>query len=180
MFVADSPVVDRVVASPNHGERRGGAPDMLLLHYTGMQSAEAALDKLCAAGSEVSAHYFVFEDGRIVQCVPEARRAWHAGEAIWAGKTDINSCSIGIEIANPGHDWGYDDFPEAQIAAVIALCARHRRPQRDRAAPRSRPLGRRAGAQAGPGREISLGAARARRASACGFRRSRSRDGRPV
>jgi N-acetylmuramoyl-L-alanine amidase len=121
MFVADSPVVDRVVASPNHGERRGGAPDMLLLHYTGMQSADAALDKLCSAGSEVSTHYFVFEDGRTVQCVPEAGRAWHAGEATWAGQTDINSRSIGVEIANGGHDWGYEDFPEVQIAAVIAL-----------------------------------------------------------
>lgn len=121
MFVPDSMVADRVVPSPNHGERRGPAPDMLLLHYTGMQSAQTALDKLCAAGSEVSTHYFVFEDGRTVQCVPEERRAWHAGEATWAGETDINSCSIGIEIANGGHEWGYEDFPDPQIAAVIAL-----------------------------------------------------------
>jgi N-acetylmuramoyl-L-alanine amidase len=122
MFAADSPVVSRVLASPNHGERRGGvAADMLLLHYTGMQHAQEALARLCEEGSDVSAHYVVFEDGEIVQCVPEARRAWHAGEAFWAGETDINSRSIGIEIANPGHYWGYRDFPEPQVAAVIAL-----------------------------------------------------------
>ena len=74
------------------------------------------------AGSEVSSHYFVFEDGRIVQLVQEARRAWHAGVSFWAGETDINSRSIGIEIANPGHEYGYRDFPDAQIEAVIALC----------------------------------------------------------
>ena len=73
-------------------------------------------------GSDVSAHYFVFEDGRIVQMVPESQRAWHAGASSWAGETDINSCSIGIEIANPGHDYGYPDFPKRQIAAVTALC----------------------------------------------------------
>jgi len=70
----------------------------------------------------VSSHYVVFEDGRIAQCVPESERAWHAGVSYWAGETDINSCSIGIEIANPGHDFGYPDFPSRQIAAVIALC----------------------------------------------------------
>jgi len=121
-FVADSRLVDEVAASPNHGERRPtGRPDMLLLHYTGMPEADAALARLCEQASEVSAHYFVFADGRIVQLVPETRRAWHAGEACWAGDTDVNSRSIGIEIANPGHSWGYADFPEAQIAAVIAL-----------------------------------------------------------
>ncbi len=95
---------------------------MILLHYTGMQDAEAALERLKARGSEVSAHYFVFEDGRIIQMVQESRRAWHAGKASWAGETDINSCSIGIEIANPGHDHSYPDFPKRQIAAVTALC----------------------------------------------------------
>jgi N-acetylmuramoyl-L-alanine amidase len=123
MFAADSRLVGRVAPSPNHGERRAvERPDMLLLHYTGMQEAQEALDRLCQHGSEVSAHYFVFEDGRIVQCVAEARRAWHAGEACWAEEDDINSRSIGVEIANPGHQWGYADFPAAQIAAVIALC----------------------------------------------------------
>ena len=122
-FQPDSSVVAEVVASPNHGERPlGWRPDLILLHYTGMASAESALNHLCAVGSQVSAHYFVFEDGRIVQLVQESERAWHAGAASWAGESDINSCSIGIEIANPGHDFGYPDFPKRQIAAVTALC----------------------------------------------------------
>ncbi|MFL5067683.1 MAG: N-acetylmuramoyl-L-alanine amidase [Xanthobacteraceae bacterium] len=119
-FMSDSRLVSTVVPSPNHGERRA-AIDILLLHYTGMPDADGALQRLCDPASEVSTHYFVFEDGRLVQCVPEARRAWHAGEASWGGAADINSRSIGIEIANPGHGWHYDDFPDAQIAAVIAL-----------------------------------------------------------
>jgi N-acetylmuramoyl-L-alanine amidase len=122
-FQPDSSLVESVLPSPNHGEREGGrAPDMILLHYTGMLDAEAALRRLCAATSEVSTHYFVHEDGRIVQCVHEARRAWHAGAGSWQNETDINSCSIGVEIANPGHDHGYPDFPRRQIAAVIMLC----------------------------------------------------------
>src|SRR6185369_2676911 len=103
-------------------ERKGGAPDMILLHYTGMQSGQAALDRLTTAASRVSAHYVVFENGRIVQCVPESLRAWHAGVSSWAGETDINSRSIGIEIVNPGHEFGYVDFPLRQTAAVISLC----------------------------------------------------------
>ena len=95
---------------------------MIVLHYTGMRDTSAALERLTSAGSEVSAHYFVFEDGRIAQLVEESRRAWHAGEALWAGESDINSCSIGIEIANPGHEFSYPDFPARQIAAVTALC----------------------------------------------------------
>jgi N-acetylmuramoyl-L-alanine amidase len=95
---------------------------MLVLHYTGMPDNEAALRLLCNPPSEVSAHYVVLEDGHTVQLVAESRRAWHAGVSSWAGETDINSCSIGIEIANPGHDHGYPDFPKRQIAAVIALC----------------------------------------------------------
>lgn len=123
VFAPESSVVAEVIISPNHGERRGGQrPDMILLHYTGMPQAEAALERLTSPSSEVSAHYFVFEDGRIVQMVQESRRAWHAGKSLWAGDTDINSCSIGIEIANPGHDFGYADFPKRQIAAVTALC----------------------------------------------------------
>jgi N-acetylmuramoyl-L-alanine amidase len=122
-FAPDSCVVAEVMPSPNHGERSDGRrPDMILLHYTGMADADAALALLCAPGSNVSAHYFVFEDGRIVQMVPESRRAWHAGQSEWDGETDINSCSIGIEIANPGHDHGYPDFPKRQIAAVTTLC----------------------------------------------------------
>jgi N-acetylmuramoyl-L-alanine amidase len=132
-FRPDSCVVAEVKASPNHGERRGGAqPDMVVLHYTGMRDSKLALEHLCSPLSEVSAHYVVMEDGRIVQCVPESRRAWHAGTSSWAGETDINSRSIGIEIANPGHDYGYADFPRRQIAAVTALCrsifTRHRIP----------------------------------------------------
>jgi N-acetylmuramoyl-L-alanine amidase len=122
-FAPDSCVVAEVMPSPNHGERAGGRrPDMIVLHYTGMVDAESALELLKARGSEVSAHYFVFEDGRIIQLVQESRRAWHAGKAVWAGETDINSVSIGIEIVNPGHDHGYPDFPKRQIAAVTALC----------------------------------------------------------
>jgi N-acetylmuramoyl-L-alanine amidase len=109
--------------SPNHGVRKGGdRPDMIVLHYTGMPDAKAALARLCAPGTEVSAHYFVFEDGRVIQLVQESRRAWHAGAAFWSGETDINSRSVGIEIANPGHDYDYPSFPKRQIAAVTALC----------------------------------------------------------
>jgi N-acetylmuramoyl-L-alanine amidase len=120
-FPADSFIVSDVVPSPNSDERKQ-PPDMILLHYTGMSTGEAALDRLCSAESKVSAHYVVFENGRIVQCVPEERRAWHAGVSSWAGETDINSCSIGIEIVNPGHELGYTDFPLRQTAAVISLC----------------------------------------------------------
>ena len=120
-FPPDTFLVSDVAPSPNHDERKG-PPDMILLHYTGMQTGEAALQRLCEAASKVSAHYVVFENGRIVQCVPEERRAWHAGVSSWAGETDINSCSIGIEIVNPGHEFGYRDFPLRQIAAVISLC----------------------------------------------------------
>lgn len=109
--------------SPNHGERAPGKPvDMIVLHYTGMPSAERALKWLCDPESGVSSHYFVFEDGRVAQLVEEDRRAWHAGKSFWAGETDINSRSIGIEIANPGHEFGYVPFPDEQIAAVIGLC----------------------------------------------------------
>jgi N-acetylmuramoyl-L-alanine amidase len=132
-FPPDSPLVNEVVPSPNHNERRGvTGPDIVLLHYTGMANADAALARLCDDSSNVSTHYFVFEDGRLVQCVPEQRRAWHAGEASWAGASDINSRSVGIEIVNPGHGLGYRDFPEPQVATVIALVrdivARHHIP----------------------------------------------------
>jgi len=122
-FHAESCVAAEVLPSPNYGERKDGRhPDMIVLHYTGMADANEALKLLATLGSDVSAHYFVFEDGRIVQMVQESRRAWHAGRAVWAGETDINSRSIGIEIANPGHEHGYPDFPKRQIAAVTALC----------------------------------------------------------
>lgn len=111
------------VLSPNQDARKDGRrPDMILLHYTGMVDAAAALERLTSPDSKVSCHYFVFEDGRVVELVPESRRAWHAGVSSWSGETDINSCSIGIEIVNPGHDYGYPEFPARQIAAVSALC----------------------------------------------------------
>jgi N-acetylmuramoyl-L-alanine amidase len=87
-----------------------------------MESAEAALDWLTREESKVSAHYLVDEEGRITQMVPESERAWHAGQSVWDGETDLNSCSIGIEIHNPGHDFGYPDFPDRQMRAVEALC----------------------------------------------------------
>jgi N-acetylmuramoyl-L-alanine amidase len=121
-FACDYPAA-RIVPSPNHGERAGGLkPDMIILHYTGMETGAAALDWLCREESQVSSHYFVHEDGRVDQLVAEDRRAWHAGKSNWKGETDINSRSIGIEIVNPGHEFGYRDFPEPQIEAVIALC----------------------------------------------------------
>ena len=122
-FTPDSSIVSDVIPSMNYGDRNNGrVADMILLHYTGMPDVEGAIAQLCTAGTDVSAHYIVLEDGRIVQCVPESKRAWHAGVSYWAGEEDINSCSIGIEIINPGHDWGYPDFPLRQIAAVISLC----------------------------------------------------------
>lgn len=121
-FACDYPTA-RFVPSPNHGERAGGLkPDMIILHYTGMETAAAALDWLCRDESQVSSHYFVHEDGRVDQLVAEDRRAWHAGKSSWKGETDINSRSIGIEIANAGHPGGLPDFPSIQIDAVVELC----------------------------------------------------------
>ena len=125
----DSPLAAKVFPSPNHGPRKsadgteGRAPDMLILHYTGMPEAGQALQWLCNPASQVSAHYFIFEDGQTLQLVPEARRAWHAGVAEWRGETDLNSASIGIEIANPGHPGGMPDYPDVQMRAVLGLCA---------------------------------------------------------
>ena len=108
--------------SPNHEPRPSGkAIDMLVLHYTGMADTGEALRRLCAPAAKVSAHYLIDEDGAVYRLVAEDRRAWHAGVASWAGETDINGISIGIELANPGHDHGYRDFPEAQMAALIDL-----------------------------------------------------------
>lgn len=109
--------------SPNHGPRPDGVEvDMLILHYTGMTTGAAALDRLTDPTTEVSAHYLVEEDGRVFWLVDEARRAWHAGVSHWAARDRLNDVSIGVEIVNPGHEWGLKPFPEAQIAAVIALC----------------------------------------------------------
>jgi N-acetylmuramoyl-L-alanine amidase len=129
MLVADSPVVDQLVPSPNHEPRRVARPDLVLLHYTGMASTDDAVTRLCDPATKLSSHYLVHDDGRVLQLVAEDRRAYHAGLSSWAGTTDINSRSIGIEIGNPGHDFGCPPFPDRQIAAVIALCrdivARH-------------------------------------------------------
>jgi N-acetylmuramoyl-L-alanine amidase len=95
---------------------------MLVLHYTGMKTATAALDRMCDPASEVSAHYMIDEDGTIWQLVAEDRRAWHAGRAFWAGETDVNSRSIGIELVNPGHGPEYRPFPDAQMSALEELC----------------------------------------------------------
>ena len=123
MFPPDSPCVSTIRSSINFGKRAHGKPlDMLILHYTGMKTPEAALDWLCNPESGVSCHYFVQEDGHITQLVKEEHRAWHAGNSCWKGETDINSRSIGIEIVNPGHEFGYRDFPDIQIDAVIELC----------------------------------------------------------
>ncbi len=108
--------------SPNRNQRRGdGVIDMIVLHYTGMKSAAESLDRLCDPSAEVSAHYFIDEAGKITALVPEAERAWHAGKGFWRGVTDVNSRSIGIELQNLGHNWGYVDFPEPQIDALIRL-----------------------------------------------------------
>ena len=116
--------------SPNHDDRVSDAEiDMLILHYTGMRSGAEAIERLCDPAAKVSAHYVVEEDGRITRLVDEERRAWHAGVSYWRGETDINGLSIGIEIVNPGHEFGYRAFPDAQMASVTALCldvmARH-------------------------------------------------------
>lgn len=109
--------------SPNFNDREDATPiDMLVLHYTGMQTGQEALDRMCDPAAEVSAHYMIEEDGRIFQLVEEHKRAWHAGISYWRGHTNINSRSIGIEIVNPGHEWGYHPFPEIQIKSVINLC----------------------------------------------------------
>jgi N-acetylmuramoyl-L-alanine amidase len=132
----DSVLVDELRDSPNVEPRRNGlSPSILLLHYTGLESMARAIDWLCLAGSGVSCHYGIDADGRITQMVTEEMRAWHAGESVWAGESDINSASIGIEIHNAGHAFGYPDFPEAQMQAVERLSrdiiARHRiRPER--------------------------------------------------
>jgi N-acetylmuramoyl-L-alanine amidase len=111
--------------SPNHSDR-GEPPhmrpiNMLVLHYTGMQSAEAAIERLCDPAARVSAHYVVEEDGTLWRLVPEQRRAFHAGVSCWQGESDLNYVSIGVEIVNPGHEWGYRTFPEPQMAVVERL-----------------------------------------------------------
>jgi N-acetylmuramoyl-L-alanine amidase len=119
----DSPLATLWCPSPNREPRRNGVmPDMLILHYTGMRDAAGALARLIDPAAEVSSHWLVDEDGTVYRLVDEARRAWHAGVSCWAGRPGLNDVSIGIEIVNPGHEFGYRPFPEAQMAAVVALC----------------------------------------------------------
>jgi N-acetylmuramoyl-L-alanine amidase len=121
--------------SPNFDARPGsGGVDMLILHYTGMRTAQEALDRLCDPAAKVSAHYLIDEDGTVWHLVDEGKRAWHAGVSSWRGRGDINGASIGIELVNPGHEFGYRPFPEAQMAALELLAQeilrRHKVPPR--------------------------------------------------
>lgn len=119
----DSPLVASLHPSPNIDERRRGlTPVLLILHYTGLPSVERSIEVLADPRCKVSCHYVVGEDGRVVQMVAESARAWQAGVSSWAGESDINSASIGIEIQNPGHAAGYPDFPAVQMRAVRDLC----------------------------------------------------------
>lgn len=120
----DSALVQRLHPSANFEPRKDRRrPDLLLLHYTGMACVEKAIDWLARPESRVSCHYVIDEDGTITQMVAEEFRAWHAGQSYWAGESDINSCSIGIEIHNCGHADGYPSFPPAQMLAVERLSA---------------------------------------------------------
>jgi N-acetylmuramoyl-L-alanine amidase len=121
-------MIDR--PSPNFGPRPSGSKiDMIVLHYTGMKSADEALDRMCDPAAEVSAHYMIDEEGEVFRLVPEDLRAWHAGVSHWAGAMDINDRSIGIELVNPGHEFGYREFPEPQILSLetlaVDIMARH-------------------------------------------------------
>jgi N-acetylmuramoyl-L-alanine amidase len=126
----------RELPSPNHDARPDGAAvDMIVLHYTGMATAQAALGRLRDPAARVSSHYVVDEDGTAFRLVPEERRAWHAGASYWRGRGALNDVSIGIEIVNPGHEFGYRPFPAMQTAAVCDLClsllSRHAVPARN-------------------------------------------------
>ena len=115
-------LIHRHAPSPNWNERKLPV-SMVVLHYTGMESAGAALERMRDAAAEVSAHYMIDEDGTVTQLVDEAKRAWHAGRSYWRGITDVNSASVGIELVNPGHEFGYRPFPDAQMDALVPLLA---------------------------------------------------------
>jgi N-acetylmuramoyl-L-alanine amidase len=106
--------------SANFDARPAGV-EFLVLHYTGMKTAAAAVDRLCDPAAKVSAHYLVDDDGTVYRLVEEGKRAWHAGVSFWRGVSGLNDGSVGIEIVNPGHEWGYRAFPDVQMAAVAAL-----------------------------------------------------------
>jgi N-acetylmuramoyl-L-alanine amidase len=107
--------------SPNFDSRNGALPTLLVLHYTGMYSGEAAIERLCDPAAKVSSHYVVEQDGRIFQLVDEAQCAWHAGLSSWRGVQNLNAQSVGIEIVNPGHEIGYEAFPAVQMHSVLEL-----------------------------------------------------------
>ena len=122
--------------SPNWNERpKGSVIDTVVIHYTGMESGQAALDRLCDPAAEVSAHYLIEEDGRVFSLVDEEKRAWHAGVSHWRGRDNLNHTSIGIELVNPGHEFGYRAFPAVQIMSLLelleAIAARHHIPKDD-------------------------------------------------
>jgi N-acetylmuramoyl-L-alanine amidase len=108
--------------SPNWDERQLPV-SMVVLHYTGMPDAKGALERMCDAAAKVSAHYMIDEQGTVTRMVKEGKRAWHAGRSYWRGISDVNSASVGIELVNPGHEWGYRPFPEAQMESLIPLLA---------------------------------------------------------
>lgn len=111
------------ISSPNFDKRpKGVEPSIIVLHYTGMGSALEAMEALCDKTAKVSCHYFIDEDGSITQLVKDDKRAWHAGTSFWNGLTDVNAHSIGIELVNPGHEYGYRPFTENQTLAVIEVC----------------------------------------------------------
>lgn len=116
-------LIHRENPSPNCDER--ALPiSMVVLHYTGMPTMAEAEARLLDPAAKVSAHYMIGEDGEVVRLVPESKRAWHAGRSYWRGLNDVNSASIGIELVNPGHEWGYRAFPAAQMEALLPLLAR--------------------------------------------------------
>jgi len=128
--------MNKTYRSPNYDDRRAdGLIDMLIFHYTGMRTAEEALQRLCDDQAKVSAHYVVDEDGTCYALVDEEQRAWHAGVASWRGNSDINARSIGIEIVNPGHEFGYRPFPTVQMETVrdlaLGVLRRHPIPPRN-------------------------------------------------
>jgi len=121
MTIVDTP-------SPNFNDRKLPV-SMLVMHYTGMIDGASAIRRLTSSDSGVSSHYVINEDGTVLRLVDEGKRAWHAGASYWRGVTDVNSASIGIEIVNPGHEFGYRPFPDDQVSAVVRLaneiCKRH-------------------------------------------------------
>lgn len=118
--MSTDPTAPTEAPSPNFDARKT-PPDMVVLHYTGMASGEAALERLRDPAAKVSSHYLIEQDGRVFRLVPEERRAWHAGVSFWRGERDVNGRSIGVELVNPGHELGYVPFPEAQIQTLLGL-----------------------------------------------------------